>query len=111
MLLAALAQSNSLSDLRCLRLLFWRLARDPQAQLRGDALDLVPNPFDVLEHVIVPKTEHGYSFAAQPLRPTCVMSLMRLLIVLTAVDFNGELQRRTIKVDNVFAERMLATKT
>jgi hypothetical protein len=59
---------------------------------------------------MIPESQHNNSMARQEFRPRLIANLTCTVVMATAVQFDCQLCPRTIKVQNVIVERVLAAK-
>ena len=60
---------------------------------------------------MIPKSQHNDSFAGQEFRPSSIANLPRTIIMPPTVQFDRELCRRTVEIQNVAVQRMLTAKS
>ena len=89
----------------------WGGGRGPQSQRHGNPRNLIPNSLYIFEDIVVPEAKDGNAPIAQHLCAPLIICMMAGLIMLPAVDFNCEANRRAIKIKNVPADWMLTPKT
>ena len=72
--------------------------------------DISRDTFDLAQDVIVPIAQHLHAMLLEPCGVLPIMRLANVARMLSAVDFDHEFQRGTVKVGNVWAERMLSAE-
>jgi len=87
------------------------LLRNIRALQFGDLdRDHLQNARQILNHVRIPKAQHHDAALFKPTRPRSIARNSIDLRVLAAIKFDREPQRRTIKIQDETASRMLSTK-
>jgi hypothetical protein len=66
------------------------------------------HPIQVLRHLVVPESHNSIPMPLQFRRANRIF--IRSVSVLTTIDFNRQLSRRTREIDNEASNRMLAAK-
>jgi hypothetical protein len=59
---------------------------------------------------MIPESQHNDSMPSQKLGPRSIMILARTVVMPAAIQFDSELCARTIEIQNVIFERMLAAE-
>jgi hypothetical protein len=72
--------------------------------------DCPQHAVELLANLMIPESQHNKSMAGQEFRPRSIASLVRRIVMPAAVQLDGELCARTIEIQDVTVERMLAAK-
>ena len=72
--------------------------------------DCIKDAIFTFRNLVGPKSDHAKAPGSKPFRAFGVMSQLRGLRVLNAIDFDNESFFKTHKVDHEYADRVLASK-
>src|SRR5579859_6000164 len=70
---------------------------------------IAQHAFQIRQHLVVPVTNNRDALLRKPLL-AAIIGLLPLLGVLSAVDFDRQMETGAVKVDGVGADRMLLSK-
>jgi hypothetical protein len=65
---------------------------------------------DIAGHVVVPKSNEFDPVRFEPSRAPLVFLSLLFKIVLAAIEFDGQAERRAVKVEPVRSDRMLSSE-
>jgi hypothetical protein len=72
--------------------------------------DRLQNAVEFLANLMIPESDDGDSPASQQLRSRPIPNLARTIVMPAAVQFDRELRGRTVKIEDITINWMLAAK-
>jgi hypothetical protein len=72
--------------------------------------DCPQDAVELLANLMIPKSQHNDSMTSQEFRAHSIADLARAIVMSSAVQFDSHLRVRTIEIEDVIVEWVLATE-